>query len=204
MMPACTGPTGTSQTPSPFTFRKRYSPRTGLVEVSGRGCTFGRPAFVKDQRLQIGMAFDLDAVEIVQFALIPGGTWCDRGGGGERAVDRLAEQTILAVARRRGGSARSGCRRPRCCRKWRRGGSARPSAAQGLRAIVPVILDGATALIAAPPSLCEGLTRTRTGYAVQEAAGKRHRRTLLQFPSPSVSSCCGDSFGSPPSMRWKW
>ena len=40
-----------------------------------------RPAFVKDQRLQIWMAFDLDAVEIVQFALVPCGSGRDRGSG---------------------------------------------------------------------------------------------------------------------------
>ena len=33
----------------------------------------GRPILMKYQRLQVGMALDFDSVEIVQFALIPGG-----------------------------------------------------------------------------------------------------------------------------------
>ena len=57
----------------------------------------GGPIFMKDQRLQVGMALDVDAVEIVQFALIPGGRRGDGGSRADRAFHPLAEQTVLPV-----------------------------------------------------------------------------------------------------------
>ena len=94
MMPAWTGPTGTWNTPSPFhlaelmalALKRRQHGRQ--VEIFAQRVHL-RPVIVQGAAAGIGMAFELEAEQVLNFALLPIGGGQGIGQGHELRLVRL-------------------------------------------------------------------------------------------------------------------